>query len=266
MATDSTNAQASADPVIVNVSNIAVCFNMDVDVVAKGTGPQTTAAFSTGMGSELLLAFVGSDGPASGAQTTTVTGAGLTWTLVSSGPTPRPATPRSGRPRPPAPWPGVKVTATPSVKGYHMYLNVVAMQGTGGIGASAKASAATGAPHVAVTTTQPQSLIFGVGNDWDSATARTPGANQLLLNQWLDTVTGDTYWTQQYTAQTGAGRLQHHAQRHRAHHRPVELRRGGGPGRQHVELHALTRPAGDPGGGAPAGPFGQLVARTTIVE
>ena len=74
VATDNTNAQATSDPVIVNVSNIAVCFNMDVDVVAKGAGPQTTAAFSTGMGSELLLAFVGSDGPASGAQTATVTG------------------------------------------------------------------------------------------------------------------------------------------------------------------------------------------------
>ncbi len=203
VATDSTNAEATSDPVTVAVSNIAVCFNMDVDVVAKGTGPRTTAAFNTGMGSELLLAFVGSDGPARGGQTATVTGAGLTWSLVSRANTSA-GDAEIWQATAATTLAGAKVTATPSVKGYHMYLNVVAMQGTGGIGASAKASAATGAPHVAVTTTQPQSLIFGIGNDWDSSTARAPGANQLLLNQWLDSSTGDTYWTQEFTAQTGA--------------------------------------------------------------
>ncbi len=57
---------------------------------------------------------------------------------------------------------------------------------------------------MSLTTTQPQSLIFGVGNDWDAATARTPGSNQILLQQLVDTSTGDTYWTQQLTLQTGA--------------------------------------------------------------
>ena len=46
-----------------NVCNIAVCFNIDVNVVAKGSGAQTTAPFNTGMAGELLLAFVGADGP-----------------------------------------------------------------------------------------------------------------------------------------------------------------------------------------------------------
>jgi hypothetical protein len=202
VATDSTNAKVTSGPVTVSVSNIAVCFNIDVDVVAKGAGPQTTAAFSTGMGSELLLAFVGSDGPTSGGQKVTVTGAGLTWSLVSR------ANASAGdaeiwQATAASTLSGVKVTATSSIKGYRMYLNVIAVQGTGGVGASAKASAATGAPQLSLVTTQPQSLVFGVGNDWDNATARTPGANQLLLNQWLDTSTGDTYWTQQYTAQTG---------------------------------------------------------------
>jgi hypothetical protein len=39
-------------------------------------------------------------------------------------------------------------------------------------------------------------MLFGVGNDWDSATARTPGSDQVLLNQWLDRKGGETFWSQ----------------------------------------------------------------------
>jgi hypothetical protein len=203
VATDSTNAQVTSPPATVNVSNIAVCFNIDVDVVAKGSGAQTTAPFTTAMGSELLLAFVGSDGPTTTKQKVTVTGGGLTWTLVSR---------ENAAAGDAEIWQataastlsGATVTATPSTKGYHLYLNVVAIEGTGGIGATGAASANSGAPTVSLTTLQPQSIVFGVGNDWDNAIARTPGSNQLVLNQWIDSATGDTYWTQQATTQTGA--------------------------------------------------------------
>jgi len=40
--------------------------------------------------------------------------------------------------------------------------------------------------------------VFGVGNDFDSATARTVGANQTIVNQYLATI-GDTYWVQRTT-------------------------------------------------------------------
>ena len=46
-----------------------------------GSGAQTTPAFTTAKSGDLLLAFVSSDGQRTG-QTSTVTGAGLTWTLV----------------------------------------------------------------------------------------------------------------------------------------------------------------------------------------
>ncbi len=202
VATDNTDAQVTSAQDTVNVSNIQVCFNIDVNVVAKGSGAQTTPAFSTGMGSELLLAFVSADGPASGAQKATVSGAGLTWTLVSR------ADSSAGdaeiwQATAASLLSGVKVTATPTTKGYNLFLNVLAVQGTAGVGASAKASAATGAPTVSLTTTQPQSMVLGVGNDWDNAIARTPGSNQLVLNQWLNTATGDTFWSQWYVAQTG---------------------------------------------------------------
>ena len=88
------------------------------------------------------------------------------------------------------------MTATPAMTGYHMFLNVIAIQGTGGIGASAAASAKTGAPSVSLTTTQPQSLVFGVGNDWDNAIGPDPGQpTRSCCTQVVDTSTGDTYWT-----------------------------------------------------------------------
>ena len=204
VATDSTSATATSPNVTVNVSNIAVCFNIDVNVLATGKGAQTTAPFSTGMAGELLLAFVGADGPTpAGTQTATVSGAGLTWTLVAransvSGDSEIWQATASGL------LSGAQVTATPAKTNYHLFLNVIAIQGAGGVGASATAGAKTGAPTVSLTTTQPQSLIFGIGNDWDTATARTPGSNQILLQQTLDLGTGDTYWSQQLTLQTGA--------------------------------------------------------------
>jgi len=204
VATDSTSATATSPNVTVKVANIAACFNVDVDVVATGRGPQTTAAFSTGLAGELLLAFVGADGPATAnSQTATVTGAGLTWTLVSrantsSGDAEIWQATASGL------LSNVQVTATPTKRNYDTYLNVLAIQGSGGVGSSGSASGKTGAPTVSLTTTQPQSLIFGIGDDWDNPIARTPGTNQVLLQQFLDTATGDSYWTQQLTLQTGA--------------------------------------------------------------
>jgi hypothetical protein len=41
--------------------------------------------------------------------------------------------------------------------------------------------------------------VYGVGNDWETAIARTPGLNQIIDNQWIDTRTGDTYWVQNET-------------------------------------------------------------------
>jgi hypothetical protein len=204
VATDSTSAHATSPNVTVNVSNIQVCFNIDVNVVASGRGAQTTAPFNTGMTGELLLAFVGLDGPSTpGGQTAVVSGGGLTWSLVSRA---------NGAKGDAEIWQatasgllsGAQITATPTLTRYNTFLNVIAIQGAGGVGASAAASATTGAPKVSLTTTQPQSLIFGVGNDWDNAIARTPGSNQILLQQLVDTSTGDTYWSQQLTLQTGA--------------------------------------------------------------
>ena len=73
--------------------------------------------------------------------------------------------------------------------------------GSGAIGATAGASAGTGAPTTSLVTTRNGSWIFGVGTDWDRAVARTLGANQTMVHQFLTNV-GSTYWVQRQNAPT----------------------------------------------------------------
>ena len=51
------------------------------------------------------------------------------------------------------------------------------------------------------------SKVFGVGNDWDTATPRTLTAGQSLLVQNLDTSTGEAQWVQRVMARTTSSRV-----------------------------------------------------------
>ena len=55
---------------------------VDLTVSADGSGTVSTEPFSTAEPGEWLVAFVATDGPTSGGQQVTVSGAGLSWTLV----------------------------------------------------------------------------------------------------------------------------------------------------------------------------------------
>jgi hypothetical protein len=190
------------------VTPTATPLAMDANVTVDGHGTTTTSSFSTAEGGEELLALVASDGPSGAAkQSATVSGAGLTWTLVKR------ANSRSGdaeiwaAPASKA-LTNVTVTSTPAVQGYDQALTVVSIERSAGIGASVSGGAASGAPSVSLATTAAGSLVYGVGNDWDTAVARTLGANQVLLRQFLDTKTGDTFWSQYSGQATGpAGSL-----------------------------------------------------------
>ncbi len=172
----------------------------------------TSPAFSTSSTGELLLAFVGTD-YLEGVDTTvksvdttvkSVAGAGLTWVLVGRANT-QAGSSEIWRAFAPAPLSGVTVTATLS-ETVISSLTVVSFtgadasgtNGSGAIGAVTSASAATGAPAATLTTTRKGSFVIGVGNDFDSATARTPATGQSLLHQYLSTA-GDTYWVQMET-------------------------------------------------------------------
>jgi hypothetical protein len=169
---------------------------IEIQVAKDGKGPLSVSV-STAAAGELLLAFAGSDGI--GAQTMTVSGAGLTWTLVKR------TNAQNGdseiwSARATAQLSAASVTATQSIPGYNETLTVVAFQGAAGTGAVAGASASSGAPTVSLTTTKASSLVYGVGNDYDNAIARTVGTGQAIVHQWLDTTLGDTYWVQRITA------------------------------------------------------------------
>ena len=60
----------------------AAAFGVDKTVSVNASGVATISGFSTTQAGDLLVAFVSSDGPASGGQTATVSGASLSWTLV----------------------------------------------------------------------------------------------------------------------------------------------------------------------------------------
>jgi hypothetical protein len=205
-ATDVSGNVGTSAPVAVTVENPGSpgpCFVMDANVSVAGNGAVTTPSFTTATEGEQLLAFVGSDGPNGGGwQSATVSGAGLEWKLVTR------ANSRSGDAEiwwatAPKPLVGATVTSTPAVGGYDQSLTVIAEQMSNGIGASAAAGAASGAPSVSLQTTGAESLVFAVGNDYDNPLARTVATNQVLLHQELDTKTGDTYWSQYTGAITG---------------------------------------------------------------
>ena len=176
---------------------------VDRIVTADGNGTRTTQPFSTSVANETLIAFAASDGPGSGGQTMTITGAGLTWRLVTRV-NAQAGTSEIWQATAQTLLSNVTVRSTPAIAGFDQSLTVVTFSGSDGAGVSAGSSAASGAPSVSLTTTGARSLVYAVGNDWDSATNRTTDAGQSIVHEWVDTIVGDTFWTQAVTAPIAA--------------------------------------------------------------
>ncbi|HEY6214888.1 MAG TPA: N,N-dimethylformamidase beta subunit family domain-containing protein [Vicinamibacterales bacterium] len=182
---------------------------IDAVASADNASASTTiaASISTGSGNELYLAFVAADDISSGNTVTGVTGGGVTWQLVRRTNVQR-GTTEIWRAFGPNAVTNATITAT-LAQGVDASMTVVAIMGTdtsgtsgsGAIGATASANSASGAPTASLVTTRPNSWVFGVGNDWDTATARTLGGAQTLVHQYLAPL-GDTYWVQRTTAPT----------------------------------------------------------------
>jgi beta-lactam-binding protein with PASTA domain len=172
-------------------------------VFSEGLGKRTTAAFSTIAPGELLVAFAASDGPAApNAQSLTISGAGLTWTRRAR------AASQSGDSEiwtaiAPTPLTNVTVSSAQSSTGVHQSLTVIAFTGAGGVGGTA-VGGSVGAPSVSVTAIAAGSVVYGVGNDWDRAAARTIPAGQTKVHEFVDTAVGDTFWVQAANGTTGA--------------------------------------------------------------
>ena len=204
-ATDSRGYVGTAADTPINVGTRAGSVTIDDVVHEAGESTITTPSFSTSQPGELLLAFADSDGPSPGTQSMTVSGAGLSWSLVKrsnleAGDAEIWAATAPG----PLDKQTVQVTATDG--GYHGTLTVAAISGAAGIGVSGAAGELKGAPSIELMSSGLGSVGFATGNDWDGASARTLGSNQQMLDQDLETGTGDTFWSQYTTAATtGAG-------------------------------------------------------------
>jgi hypothetical protein len=187
----------------------AVSIDANVSKNAATAGTSVSApALSTHSGSELLLAYIATD-YISGSNTTVtgVSGGGLTWALVKRTNVQK-GSAEIWRAFAVNPLTNVVVTATLSqsvissitVMGY-AGVDTSGSNGSGAVGATAGANSSQGAPSASLVTTRNGSWVFGVGNDYDNAIARTPDSGQSLVNQYL-TALGDTYWVQMQNAAT----------------------------------------------------------------
>ncbi len=196
----STVARETVD--VFNPAPPMTCFVLQHQTNVRGTSVVTTDAFQTVLPGETLLAFVSADGTQTGRQTAVVSGGGLKWKLASRA---------NSSPGDAEVWRAVAttattispITATLKASGYDVSLSVVAMEGSAGVGATAHASAPSGAPHLTLKTEAATSLVFAVGNDWERAAARKLPVGWVMLDQWLNTGTGDSYWSQYTNHPTG---------------------------------------------------------------
>jgi large repetitive protein len=160
----------------------------------------TSPPITTTGNAEQLIALVSVTGQIAG-ETATVSGAGLTWARVTRENTQGGDT-EIWKATATAPLNAAVISAALSTEGGASSLTVVALSGAAGVGASAHANGASGAPTVSLTTTVAGSIVFGVGNDPSAPTARTVGTGQTLIHQDSDTGWWEDYWAQRVTAAT----------------------------------------------------------------
>jgi len=170
---------------------------------ASTAGRRTTAAFSTTTAGDVLVAFAASDGPAAGnAQSLTVSGAGLTWTRVQRAAT-KFGTSEIWTATASSVLTNVTVSSVQSSPNFHQSLTVIAFSGVAGVGAS-NAGGGVGPTSVSLITQAAGSVVYGVGNDWDRAVARSIPAGQTKVHEFVDSAVGDTFWVQALSGTTSA--------------------------------------------------------------
>ncbi|MEZ0109574.1 YVTN family beta-propeller protein [Catenulispora sp. EB89] len=177
---------------VVSVQVIPAGVNVEQAYNATGTGIVISTLYTTGP--RLLLAFVSSDGPAQ-KQSASITSSGLDWTLVKRADN-QGGTAEIWSAYASGPLSDYAVASSPQFDGFDQQLTVLVITGATRVGASAAAGSSTGVGHVSLTTTGAGSQVYGVGEDYTDAQARTVASGQRLYSQWVDTASGDTYWTQ----------------------------------------------------------------------
>ena len=163
------------------------------------TGPVTVNVTTTAS-SDLLVAFVGACGPSNAKQTTTVSGGGLTWTLLGRTNTEH-GTAEVWSARASGVLSSVPIKTTLAHTGFPVFLTVVGFSHATGTGTVSSVSGSTGVPKGTLTTSASPSWVWGVGDDPLAATGRKVPSNQTLQSQKLSP-TEDTYWVQSLNDET----------------------------------------------------------------
>ena len=192
-----------------NFSAAPTGLGVDVTAFTDRSSSATTiaaTAVTTHATNELLLAFVAADGASTNTTTVTgISGGGLTWTLVRRTNTRR-GTAEIWRAFAAGVVSNATVTATLSRSTSASItvtsftgVDISGTNGSGAIGAVGGSNSLAGAPSASIVTTRANSFVFAVGNDISAATARTVGANQTMVHQFLSTSPA-TYWVQRQNA------------------------------------------------------------------
>src|SRR4030095_3948685 len=185
-----------------NRTSQAIGVAIDQNVTTKQTQSRTSVdspRFSTAQPNELLLAFVAADGPGNSTQSiSSVTGGGLTWSLRQRT-NAQPGTAEIWQAVATNKLTNVKITAHIGNGSYQAMITVVSFTDTdlNQNGATASANAASGAAQTTLTTTRNDAWVWGIGSDWDNATARTVGSDQIKVSEYL-TSKGNTIWTKRH--------------------------------------------------------------------
>jgi len=202
---------AAATPVNRSFSVLASSSGVEID--AKTSFDQNTAkssvtspAFTTSTTNELILAFVSTDSVALPNTTVlSVSGGGLNWTLVKRTNAQR-GTSEIWRAFATGVVSNATVTANLSQKVVSSItvasfkgVNTSGINGSGAIGSTASGNGGQSAPSATLVTAKANSLLIGVGNDYDKAIARTPVSGQSIVHQSLSS-SADTYWVQMVNA------------------------------------------------------------------
>jgi hypothetical protein len=207
-ATDVSGNVGSSEQVSATVDNTHQpnVIGKDVTVSVDGNDVMTTPVFSTAVPGDLLVAFVAYDGPLNTPQTASVSGAGLTWSLLVRSNT-QAGTAEIWAARASGLLAGTSVTSGSGIAGYHGSMTVIAFSNAAGTSVVGRAGAPTGTPSVYLPGVIAGDWVFAVGNDWDRAVTRVPVTGQVLVHQRIDTQVGDTFWVQSTLAPSTANGL-----------------------------------------------------------
>jgi hypothetical protein len=205
--------QGNSQTAALTVAKASIAPVVDVTVSKDSSSAAstiTTPTFSTASGNELLLAFINAPTPTSGGTNSSVTsvsnsGQSLTWQLVQRTNV-QYGTSEIWRAFSSAALSSITVTAALNQSNPTASITVVTFtgvdttgtNGSGAIGAVAGANSSYGAPSASLTTTRANSLVYGIGNDWDGDVSRTVGSSQTMVHQFL-APSGDTFWVQRQT-------------------------------------------------------------------